>query len=127
MGKASPCSPRRPPRRRLALQTGSLAVPRLNALRTLRTRETVISVINFDYVLQVVRLCAKSREDVSSPSEHLTLHYQVLPFVAFMEINLSMNVTDAYVKSCRLGTLIPLKRVNCTSYSNSKMKKVIHV
>ena len=34
MGKASPCSPRRPPRRRLALQTGSLAVPRLNALRT---------------------------------------------------------------------------------------------
>jgi len=37
----------------------------------------VISVINFDYVLQVVRLCAKSREDVSSPSEHLTLHYQV--------------------------------------------------
>jgi len=87
----------------------------------------VISVINFDYVLQVVRLCAKSREDVSSPSEHLTLHYQVLPFVAFMEINLSMNVTDAYVKSCRLGTLIPLKRVNCTSYSNSKMKKVIHV
>ena len=35
MGKASPCSPRRPPRRRLALQTGSLAVPRLNALRTL--------------------------------------------------------------------------------------------
>lgn len=60
-------------------------------------------------------------------SEHLTLHYQVLPFVAFMEINLSMNVTDAYVKSCRLGTLIPLKRVNCTSYSNSKMKKVIHV
>ena len=31
--------------------------------------ETVISVINFDYVLQVVRLCAKSREDVSSPSE----------------------------------------------------------
>jgi len=35
MGKASPCSPRRPPRRRLALQTGSLAVPRLNALRTM--------------------------------------------------------------------------------------------
>ena len=31
MSKASPCSPRR----RLALQTGSLAVPRLNALRTL--------------------------------------------------------------------------------------------
>ena len=28
MGKASPCSPRRPPRRRLALQTGSLAVTR---------------------------------------------------------------------------------------------------
>jgi hypothetical protein len=26
---------------------------------------------------QVVRLCAKSREDVSSPCEHLTLHYQV--------------------------------------------------
>ena len=35
MCKASPCSPRRPPRRRLALQTGSLAVPRLNALRTM--------------------------------------------------------------------------------------------
>ncbi len=27
--------------------------------------------------LKVVRLCAKSREDVSSPCEHLTLHYQV--------------------------------------------------
>ena len=26
---------------------------------------------------QVVRLCAKSREAVSSPVEHLTLHYQV--------------------------------------------------
>jgi len=26
---------------------------------------------------QVVRLCAKSREDVLSPCEHLTLHYQV--------------------------------------------------
>jgi hypothetical protein len=26
----------------------------------------------------VVRLCAKSREAVSSPVEHLTLHYQVL-------------------------------------------------
>ena len=25
----------------------------------------------------MVRLCAKSREDVSSPCEHLTLHYQV--------------------------------------------------
>ena len=33
--KASPCSPRRPPRRRLAMPTGSLAVPRLNALRTM--------------------------------------------------------------------------------------------
>ena len=31
MGKASPCSPRR----RSALQTGSLAMPRLNALRTM--------------------------------------------------------------------------------------------
>ena len=28
-------------------------------------------------LIQVVRLCAKSREDVSSPCEHLTLHYQV--------------------------------------------------
>ncbi|KAI8015577.1 hypothetical protein LOK49_LG05G02208 [Camellia lanceoleosa] len=28
--------------------------------------------------LKVVRLCAKSREVVSSPVEHLTLHYQVL-------------------------------------------------
>lgn len=27
--------------------------------------------------LKVVRLCAKSREAVSSPVEHLTLHYQV--------------------------------------------------
>lgn len=27
---------------------------------------------------QVVRLCAKSREDVASPCEHLTLHYQVI-------------------------------------------------
>ena len=35
--KASPCSPRRPPRRRLAMPTGSLAVPRLNALRTMVT------------------------------------------------------------------------------------------
>lgn len=26
---------------------------------------------------KVVRLCAKSREAVSSPVEHLTLHYQV--------------------------------------------------
>ena len=33
--KASPCSPRRPPRRRLAMPTGSLAVPRLNALITM--------------------------------------------------------------------------------------------
>jgi regulator of nonsense transcripts 1 len=33
--------------------------------------------------LKVVRLCAKSREAVSSPVEHLTLHYQVLP-VCFM-------------------------------------------
>lgn len=56
----------------------------------------MISVINFDYVLKVVRLCAKSREAVSSPVEHLTLHYQVHPFVAFLEINLAMNVTDAY-------------------------------
>ena len=30
-------------------------------------------------LFQVVRLCAKSREAVSSPVEHLTLHYQVRP------------------------------------------------
>jgi hypothetical protein len=48
------------------------------------TQYLVISIINFDYMLQVVRLCAKSREAVSSPVEHLTLHYQVHPFVAFM-------------------------------------------
>lgn len=28
--------------------------------------------------LKVVRLCAKSREAVASPVEHLTLHHQVL-------------------------------------------------
>lgn len=28
-------------------------------------------------LFKVVRLCAKSREAVSSPVEHLTLHYQV--------------------------------------------------
>ncbi|RWW05680.1 hypothetical protein BHE74_00011730 [Ensete ventricosum] len=28
-------------------------------------------------IIQVVRLCAKSREAVMSPVEHLTLHYQV--------------------------------------------------
>jgi regulator of nonsense transcripts 1 len=27
--------------------------------------------------LKVVRLCAKTREAVASPVEHLTLHYQV--------------------------------------------------
>lgn len=27
--------------------------------------------------LKVVRLCAKAREEVASPVEHLTLHYQV--------------------------------------------------
>jgi hypothetical protein len=37
----------------------------------------VIFVTNCDCMLQVVRLCAKSREAVSSPVEHLTLHYQV--------------------------------------------------
>lgn len=36
-------------------------------------------MLNFvtTFVYQVVRLCAKSREAVSSPVEHLTLHYQV--------------------------------------------------
>lgn len=29
--------------------------------------------------LKVVRLCAKTREAVASPVEHLTLHYQVGP------------------------------------------------
>ncbi|WMV43439.1 hypothetical protein MTR67_036824, partial [Solanum verrucosum] len=33
--------------------------------------------------LKVVRLCAKSREAVSSPVEHLTLHYQVSSFVNY--------------------------------------------
>lgn len=37
----------------------------------------VIFVSDCDCMLQVVRLCAKSREAVSSPVEHLTLHYQV--------------------------------------------------
>lgn len=34
--------------------------------------------------VQVVRLCAKSREAVSSPVEHLTLHYQVRPVAFFV-------------------------------------------
>lgn len=36
---------------------------------------------NISWKFQVVRLCAKSREAVSSPVEHLTLHYQVNLFV----------------------------------------------
>ena len=86
----------------------------VDAVILILIRYLVIFFINFDYVLHVVRLYAKSREVVSSPVEHLALHYLVHPFVAFIEINLAMNVTDAYVKS-RLGTLIPL---NCTSYSS---------
>lgn len=69
-------------------------------------------------MLEVVSLCAKSREVVSSPIGHFTLHYHVHPFIAFVEINLVMNITDVYVKFCRLGTLILLKRVNFTSYCN---------
>lgn len=36
-----------------------------------------IDHINTPGNTQVVRLCAKSREAVMSPVEHLTLHYQV--------------------------------------------------
>lgn len=35
---------------------------------------------NANLTFKVVRLCAKSREAVSSPVEHLTLHYQVTAF-----------------------------------------------
>lgn len=41
-----------------------------------------IVYISLMFLNKVVRLCAKSREAVSSPVEHLTLHYQVCSHVA---------------------------------------------
>jgi hypothetical protein len=48
---------------------------------------------------------------------HFIIRYiQNFYLVALLEI--CLNVTNASLKQCRLGTWIHLKRVNCTSYSN---------
>lgn len=48
-------------------------------------------------IFQVVRLCAKSREAVSSPVEHLTLHYQV---------SSSQSLSSEFECSLLIGLLI---------------------
>lgn len=45
--------------------------------RSCGPRQCMASTVFALTPVQVVRLCAKSREDVLSPCEHLTLHYQV--------------------------------------------------
>jgi hypothetical protein len=76
----------------------------------------------FNLLLQVVRLCAKSREAVSSPVEHLTLHYQVrhldgtdkselqklqllkdelgVSFVSGVDYTLFLDCHDIFIASC---------------------------
>lgn len=67
-------------------------------------RLLVIDILNVDatelelmicylciFPMKVVRICAKSREAVSSPVEHLTLHYQVFQFVWVKLIIFSMK------------------------------------
>lgn len=69
--------------------------------------------------LKVVRLCAKSREAVSSPVEFLTLHYLVKHLASSSVVRLHLL---KYHLDTSLSTLSRIK-VNLQSSSNSRMTR----
>lgn len=76
---------------------------------------------------KVVRLCAKSREAVSSPVEHLTLHYQVCLYLLASLSQFAYNYVQCFnlvLTDNRFVILTHQRRVNFTSYSNWRMSKV---
>ena len=70
-----------------------------------------------DVHTQVVRLCAKSREDVLSPCEHLTLHYQVRVCVRVCAWELN--------KRARTHTYLYLTCKNMRTYAHMRLHRCV--